>query len=256
MHFETNICCRPEHALFQKHATEHRLITCFSLSVLAWMFSLSVIMVGALSPVATYLCHRLGYRVVIMAGGFLFSFGTATSTLTTSAWQGVLLYGGVGGIGLACIYSQLLSLVSIYFDKYREIASGVTIAGLFLGPTVGSPVVRKVLDSFGLKGLAVLYGSIGLILVLTPLLFRPSSRYNSYENELFDMLRLLKSNPRLTLWIIVMTFGYLSLYVTSVHLVRYAECTLEVGSSQASLLLTYTCLQQLAQFSLGLLDLT
>eukprot|EP00118_Oscarella_pearsei_P015252 m.136703 g.136703 ORF g.136703 m.136703 type:complete len:288 (+) comp38183_c0_seq5:275-1138(+) len=137
-------------------------------------------------------------------------------------------------------------------NKYREVASGVALAVHFIGSTAGSPVAQLVLENFGLKGLALLYACVGLFMVFSPILLRPpsqdkSSNIQGGENSksmsktsaFFGAFRLLKSQPRLTLWISVMTFGYLGYYVVSVHLVRYAECTLKVGTSRASLLLTY-----------------
>ncbi|XP_065837006.1 monocarboxylate transporter 13-like isoform X2 [Oscarella lobularis] len=190
--------------------------------------------------------------MVIMIGSLLFGLGMSlTAAVTTSPWQGVLLYGVLGGVGGAFIYAPALSLIPLHFDKHLSLASGIAISACFLGPTVGSPISQAVVDRFDSGGLAILYGLLGLLSFGTAILIRPSLRATEATSEAtpeatpeatngaLAMFTSAKENPRVIVWIFVMACEFFLLLITIVHMIRHAECSLQLDTTSSSLLLTY-----------------
>ena len=172
-----------------------------------------------------------------MIGSLLYGLGTSlTAAVTTSPWQGVLLYGVLGGVGGAGIYAPALSLIPLHFDKHLSLASGIAMSACFLGPAAGSPISQAVVDRFDSGGLAVLYGLMGLLSFGTAILIRPSSRYKKGDrrateakpeatNGVLAMFTSAKEHPRVIVWVFVMACEYTLIYITLVHMV--IQCLLE-----------------------------
>ncbi|XP_065836790.1 monocarboxylate transporter 13-like [Oscarella lobularis] len=185
-----------------------------------------------------------------MIGSLLFGLGTSlTAAVTTSPWQGVLLYGVLGGIGAAGVYAPTLSLIPLHFDKHLSLASGIAMSACFLGPAAGSPISQAVIDRFDSGGLAVLYGSLGLLCFGTAILIRPSSRHKKADRSAAEaepearMAFLPCSRPLESIH--VSLSGSSSWHVSTSCstsqwcIIRHAECALKSDTTTSSLLLTY-----------------
>ena len=196
---------------------------------LAWSFTLNMIFLGIWSPLATYLSHRWSNRIVIAIGGFLFSLGSLTCAFTTRAWQAVLLYGGIAGVGSAFLYTPLFSLLPRYFDKHVTLACSIAGASIHLGPVAGAPVSQVIMDRFGMEGIATVYGVGGIIIIFSAIFLRPSSRFTNKTRDGGDekselkkfltMFTFFKTHPRVIVWISVVVVAYALFSTASVHLV-------------------------------------
>ena len=196
---------------------------------------------GIWSPLATYLTHRWSNRIVIVIGGFCYSLGSLTCAFTTSAWQAVLLYGGIAGFGSAFLYAPLFSLLPCYFEKHLTLACGIAGAAIHLGPVAGAPVSQVVMDRFGMEGIAALYGVLGILIIFSAIFLRPSSRYtkkregrddddeNSELKKFVTMFTFFKTHPRVVVWVFVSVVAYALLYTTNVHLVSTVTYMTDVG---------------------------
>ena len=166
-----------------------------------------------------------------MIGGFLLSLGSLTCTFTTSAWQAILLYGCIAGVGSAFLYAPLFSLLPRYFDRHLTLACGIVGAAIHLGPVAGAPISQVVIDRFGMEGIAAVYGLVGILIISFAIFLRPSSRYvkttdggskNSELKKFFTMFTFFKTHPRVVVWVFVTVVSYALLYVANVHLVSNA----------------------------------
>jgi MFS family permease len=77
------------------------------------------------------------------------------------------------GLGFGMSYSPVLALVGKYFDKRRGMASGFVMAGASLGGLVGPPLLRYLVDEFGLKGALMIICGLLLNGVVVGALLRP-----------------------------------------------------------------------------------
>lgn len=92
----------------------------------AWL----LIFVGVLSGPL----FDLGYfRAMLLAGNFLVVLGIMMLSLSTRYWHVFLSQGVCMGLGAGLLYIPSLALVSIWFDRRRNIAMGIVMSGIAVG---------------------------------------------------------------------------------------------------------------------------
>ncbi|XP_076437151.1 monocarboxylate transporter 12-like [Babylonia areolata] len=145
----------------------------------AWAGSLysSLQMLGA--PLASWLVHRYSCRVSVVAGGLLLCIGFVTSSFATSVLQLIFTYGLIAGTGLALTYSPSLVIITFYFDKFRGLASGISVAGCAVGILSGSILTQALIDLYTLQGAFLLIAALGLQSCVFGMLYRPTHHEGS-----------------------------------------------------------------------------
>ncbi|XP_055954397.1 monocarboxylate transporter 12-like [Patella vulgata] len=84
------------------------------------------------------------------------------------ATQGVLF-----GLGSAMIHGPALVLLGKYFKTRRGLATSIANSGISSGAVIFPPLVRYLLDSFGLRGALLIVGGLQLNMLVFGLLLRP-----------------------------------------------------------------------------------
>ena len=69
-----------------------------------------------------------------------------------------------------------------YFKHRRAIANGIAMSGVGIGQLVFSPILRLLLDTYGLKGTLLVMASISLHVCVAATLMRPASAYRRRKN--------------------------------------------------------------------------
>lgn len=75
--------------------------------------------------------------------GFLITSFTQNYSLT------VLAYGIMGGIGTGMAFTPALIVISLYFERYRAIATGIVYCGSSLGALSLAYTFQSILDAYG-----------------------------------------------------------------------------------------------------------
>ncbi|XP_033729109.1 monocarboxylate transporter 12-like [Pecten maximus] len=132
-----------------------------------------------LAPVSGVLMEKYGHRKVAICGGLISSTGLFLSTFSPNLDVMILLYGFVGGFGMALLYPTSLVVVGMYFEKRRALATGIAVSGSGIGTLVFAPLSEILLETYGWRGTIWLMSAVVLNTVVCGSFYRPIGRQES-----------------------------------------------------------------------------
>lgn len=119
-------------------------------------------------PVASALVNKCGCRIVGVLGGLLGASGYFLCSFLTYHYLVLyVLQGFIGGIGLSFNYFCANVIVSLYFEKWRGLATGLGASGTGMGQIIIYPVVGVINDTWGWR---ISFIAIGILLSFTSLM--------------------------------------------------------------------------------------
>jgi len=134
----------------------------------ALMFSISIIVYGAMAPLAGSLVDRFGPRLILPIGAFIVGGGVALCSMATAQWHFYLFYGVMVAAGLSLAgWTPLTAITSNWFVKKRGLAFGILAAG-FGGSLVFASVAQFLISTFGWQTSYVILG-VSSIAIIAPL---------------------------------------------------------------------------------------
>uniref|UniRef100_A0A914Y7S3 Major facilitator superfamily (MFS) profile domain-containing protein n=1 Tax=Panagrolaimus superbus TaxID=310955 RepID=A0A914Y7S3_9BILA len=150
---------------------------------LSLVLSLLTGLMLAAGPLASAVCNRIGCRLTTIIGAIIASIGCATSYYADSM---LYLCGSVGiimGVGFGFMYCPAIIIVTMYFEKYRSLATGITVCGAGVGTAVFARVVAWLVKAFGWREVFLIYAGIVLLCIPCGLLYRPVEFVPIYEDD-------------------------------------------------------------------------
>ncbi|XP_058806582.1 monocarboxylate transporter 13 [Phymastichus coffea] len=142
----------------------------------SWVASFLVGVTYCSGPISSHFVNKFGCRAVTVAGTLL-----ASACLLASVWVrslGMLyLTAGVGtGLGFGLVYLPAIVSVTVYFERYRSLATGIAVCGSGLGTVLFAPFISYLIHYYGgYRHSMMLLSSIVLNCVVLGVLFRPLS---------------------------------------------------------------------------------
>ncbi len=134
----------------------------------ALMFSLAVIVYGAVAPVAGALIDRYETRVVFPVGALIAGVAFALCGLASTQWQFYVLYGVVTAFGLSIVgWTPICAVVARWFTHGRGTVFGILGAG-FGTSLVSASVAQSLIDWVGWQRAYAVIG-VAAMIVLVPL---------------------------------------------------------------------------------------
>ncbi|BES99622.1 Major Facilitator Superfamily [Nesidiocoris tenuis] len=124
-------------------------------------------------PFVSAVANRYGFRFTGIVGSILASFIIAIASLAKSIEFLWLFYGVLGGIGFGMIYVPAVITTGFYFEKWRALATGISVTGTGIGTIVMGPLVTLLIQQFGWRGALLAQAGIVLSCVLFSALYRP-----------------------------------------------------------------------------------
>lgn len=125
--------------------------------------------------VSGWAVDRIGPRKVLAAGAVSMAVGLLATSRVHALWQGYLTYGLGVGLGVACGYVPMLSVVGGWFERRRSLALGIAVAGIGLGTLSVAPLAAWLIKQHGWRTTYVVFavGSAALLLLAAALSSRP-----------------------------------------------------------------------------------
>ena len=115
--------------------------------------------------------HNPGAMAVL--GGLLVGAGWLASGLVKNFYAVVFFYGMVSGSGVGIAYGVPIKVVSGQFTKKKGLALGLLLSGFGLSPFVTAPVIKLLLNHFGVNQTFVVFGAaFGILTPMLGLFFR------------------------------------------------------------------------------------
>ncbi|GAA4802441.1 MFS transporter [Actinomycetospora chlora] len=150
----------------------------WSTATISSAVSLNLLLYGVVSPFAAALMERFGMRRVVSLALLLVAAGSGLTVFMTAAWQLVLLWGVLIGVGTGSMALAFVATVTgRWFVRRRGLVSGVLTAAQAAGGLVFLPLMAALAGSVGWRG-ASLVITAGALLVVPLVVFllrdRPS----------------------------------------------------------------------------------
>jgi MFS family permease len=138
-------------------------------AALSGVAALSLLLLGAVGPVAGWLADRWGPRRVILAGCLILAVGTMLSSRAMSLWQiyftaGVLMAVGGGGIQM----STAATVATRWFEARRGLVLGILGGAMSAGQLVIIPLAVWLTVNHGWRQ-SFLWLGVALLVIALPL---------------------------------------------------------------------------------------
>jgi sugar phosphate permease len=128
--------------------------------------SVNMVLFGLISPFAAALMDRLGIRVVVTGALALIALGSGLTVFMTAAWQLILCWGVLVGVGAGSMSMAFVAtVVNRWFVARRGLVSGILTAGNATGQLVFLPVVAWITTHHGWRTAALTTAAAALAVV-------------------------------------------------------------------------------------------
>ena len=187
----------------------------------AMLFATTGVVFCALGPLAGHLSDRVSARAIMAVGAAALAAGLVSTAFISRVWLGCLTYGIGVGLGAACVYVPVLTVVGGWFIRRRGAALGIAAAGSGCGMLGVAPLAAMLVERFGWRTADIMLGvaSGALLLVcIAPIQPAPIGVFPAKQK----LGRTLRSPAFLTLY-----FSYMlarsALFVPLIYLPAFAR---------------------------------
>lgn len=144
----------------------------WSTGTIGFAVSVNLLLYGLTAPFAAALMERFGVRRVVASALTLVAVGSGLTVFMTTAWQLVLLWGVLVGLGTGSMALAFVATVTgRWFVKHRGLVTGVLTAGGATGQLVFLPAVAGLAESSGWRSASLLVTAAAVAVVPLVLLF-------------------------------------------------------------------------------------
>ncbi len=133
-----------------------------------------LVMMAVCSPLAGLALDRIGARTVNVAGLLVVALAMLLTAGMSAGWHYILVFGVIGGIGFSAISAPLVgTVVSMYFEDRRGLATGVASSGATGGQLVLMPLLAVSVSAIGWRpSFVILAALLAATTVLTWMLIK------------------------------------------------------------------------------------
>lgn len=124
-------------------------------------------------PYVSALANRYGFRSVAILGSVVSCCAFVLSSFSTSIEYLYITYGIIGGIGAGLIYLPAVITTGFYFERWRALATGISVCGSGIGAFVLAPISDIIIKQYGWKQALLIQAGMLLNCAVFGAVFRP-----------------------------------------------------------------------------------
>ena len=134
-------------------------------------YALMSIVTAFSSPIAGYLCFKIGCKKTMVWGSILFLIGMIWISQISQIWELYLSYGLVFGVAQSFLLVPAVPIVSNWFDKYLGLGTGLMMGAWSLGPAISVQVLAIFFEIYGWRDSFIIIGISGTLMLFLFLYF-------------------------------------------------------------------------------------
>jgi len=117
-------------------------------------FSLLLAMLGVGGVIGGKLAVKYSTKFAVFSGGIIISAGFLLASFVTSnnSWMLWFTYGIMGGVGMGFTYSTTITCAQKWYPHKKGLVTGIIVSALGFGGVVFTPIVEKLVLTFGGSG--------------------------------------------------------------------------------------------------------
>lgn len=171
-------------------------------SVIAMAFAISLFLYGISGPFMAALLEVIGLKKMMLAAMAILIVGIALTLLMQQAWQLMIIWGFIIGLGASLFLTVLSPFVANHwFEKKRGLALGILTASTATGQLVLLPILAMMIENYSWRwaiALIIVLSSIMLMIIALFMKNKPMDvgllAYGLDEERLEDVVEN-KKNP-------------------------------------------------------------
>ncbi len=134
--------------------------------------SINLLLFGLCGPFAGAIMVRYGVRRVMLSALFVLALAVSSSTLMQSAWQLVILWGVLVGLGSGAMAVVLGATVAArWFVQRRGLVTGLFAASTATGRLVFLPLQASIIELAGWRTAVLLVAGVAIVVVVLVAIF-------------------------------------------------------------------------------------
>lgn len=137
-----------------------------SASEISWIGSMQVFFLFVVGVFTGRLTDAGYFRAVFASGSTLVVLGSLAASFSTQYWQLFLSQGLCMGLGMGGLFCPVMTVLSTYFSRRRNLAIGVAISGSATGGMIYPVIARQLLPMIGFSWTMRVMALIQLITLL------------------------------------------------------------------------------------------
>ncbi|RXZ81641.1 MFS transporter [Paenibacillaceae bacterium] len=131
--------------------------------------SIRILLYGLMGPFAAALMARFGITKIMLISAVLLIVSIGLTPFMTEAWQYILLWGGLIGLGSGALSNVLgITIANRWFNKHKGLVIGLLTAGAATGQLLFLPLLAKATDALGWR--FAIYLIMGALVLLIPVI--------------------------------------------------------------------------------------
>lgn len=116
--------------------------------------------------------NRYGYRKIGIIGSVIATTSCFLTSLSPSLFVSFITHGVIGGLGYGMIYVPSVIVVGFYFEKWRPLATGISVCGAGIGGIVLPLILSFILKVSGWQNTFRIMGMMTICCVFCTGLYR------------------------------------------------------------------------------------
>ncbi|PVU86363.1 hypothetical protein BB560_006746 [Smittium megazygosporum] len=117
-------------------------------SSIGWIGTILLAAMLLFSIVASPIIAKIGYKYTCLLGGFIGAVGLLLASFSSKIWQLALTNGLLFGFGTALPFLCAVTMISMWFDKYRGLGMGLINSGGGIGGIILSPIIKWLIKDY------------------------------------------------------------------------------------------------------------
>jgi MFS family permease len=171
------------------------------------------------------LADRLPARWIIMVGAFAMGLGSLAIGFQVDFMAMQVLYLMTGFFGFACLYSPVLTVVSLWFRQGAGLALGIVTAGAALGQAIVPTLFQGLVVDYGWRNACMILGCVYIVALMPLMALLEKPQASSGAAAATSLPARWPIRPAISLSLVgaAALFCCVLMGVPSVHLISFAR---------------------------------